>query len=268
MQRECRYVPLSKQPLILVLCQVRISPVRKIADYIPAIQEEFRRHGYPIERSGKIQQVNIGPNGVQTTEQERWEFRSKEETWSIIVLQDSFVLQTTAYSKFEEFAGQLKLAASTILSKTEHEEFGRLHRIGLRYIDLIQPRDGEDFRYYLRPGFHGLSDNVFKKGTGRIRVECVGKTDFGETEGTMIARIAQNDQGLDLPPDLAGSAPQKQQRSKVGELVTFIDLDHYVEGNFDPDLNWLEKTVFLLHDQIIESFHNHVITQEALEVWK
>jgi uncharacterized protein (TIGR04255 family) len=41
-KRNCRYVPLSKQPLVLVLCQVRFSPVRKMGDYIPAIQEEFR----------------------------------------------------------------------------------------------------------------------------------------------------------------------------------------------------------------------------------
>ena len=64
--RNCRYVPLSKQPLVLVLCQVRFSPVRKMADYIPAIQEEFRRHAFPIERAGKIQQLrnrSLHPRG-------------------------------------------------------------------------------------------------------------------------------------------------------------------------------------------------------------
>ncbi len=55
LERSCRYVPLANQPLVLVLGQVRFSPVRQIGDYIPAIQEEFRRHGFPIERAGKVQ---------------------------------------------------------------------------------------------------------------------------------------------------------------------------------------------------------------------
>ena len=74
--RKCRYVPLAKQPLVLVLGQVRFSPVRKIGDYILGIQEAFRRHGFPIERAGRIQQLTIGPTGVHATEQERWEYPS------------------------------------------------------------------------------------------------------------------------------------------------------------------------------------------------
>ena len=38
-QRRCRYEPLSAQPLVLVLCQVRFSPVRQMEQYIPAIQD-------------------------------------------------------------------------------------------------------------------------------------------------------------------------------------------------------------------------------------
>jgi len=68
--RKCRYVPLSKQPLVLVLCQVRFSPVRKMGDYIPGIQEAFRRHAFPIERAGRIQQLTITPAGVHAVEQE------------------------------------------------------------------------------------------------------------------------------------------------------------------------------------------------------
>ena len=59
MQRKCRYKPLSAQPL--VLCQVRFSPVRQMERYIPAIQDTFRRTGFPIERAGKVHQVTFTP---------------------------------------------------------------------------------------------------------------------------------------------------------------------------------------------------------------
>ena len=146
-------MPLSNQPLVLVLGQVRFSPVRQMSDYIPAIQEEFRRYGFPIERAGKVQQLILGPAGgvpVQVVEEQRWEYRTRDETWSILVMQDCVVLQTTAYGRFEDFADKLRHALGTVLAKTEHDRLGVVQRVGLRYVDVVQPREGEDFRFYLR----------------------------------------------------------------------------------------------------------------------
>ena len=139
-KRNCRYVPLSQNPLVLVLSQVRFSPVRKIGDYIPGIQEAFRRHGFPIERAGKFQQLTITPAGVHAVEQERWEYSTKDEQWSVTVLQDSVVLQTTAYQRFEAFAEKLEVAVKTVLEQTEQDKLGLILRVGLRYVDLIQDR--------------------------------------------------------------------------------------------------------------------------------
>ena len=268
MQRKCRYVPLAKQPLVLVLGQVRFSPVRKIADYIPGIQEAFRRHGFPIERAGRIQQLTIGPTGVHASEQERWEYRTKDEQWSVTVLQDSLVLQTTAYERFEGFAQRLDAALKTVLEQTEQDKFGIIQRVGLRYIDLIQPRTGEDYRHYLRPGFHGASDAPFVAGSHRLYVESVGRTVVGDTFGTMVLRVSQNDQGGDLPPDLSSGAPRFQPRSKSGELVTLVDMDHFIEGTFDPSADWVTERAYEMHDHLIETFHEHVVSKEAIEVWR
>ena len=267
-QRNCRFVPLSKQPLVLVLCQVRLSPVRKMADYVPAIQEDFRRHGFPIERAGKVQQISITSGGVQVLERDRWEYRTKDERRSVTVLEDSVVLQTTAYERFEAFAEHLVRAVRTVLVATEQDALGVVQRVGLRYINAVQPREGEDYRFYLRGGFHGISDEVFQPGSHRLHVESIGRTIVGETEGTMIVRIVQNDQGFDLPPDLVGGAPNHVPRAKDKELVTLIDMDHYVEGMFEPSADWVGARIFELHDHIIEMFHGHVVTEKAIEVWR
>lgn len=266
--RKCRYVPLSKNPLVLVLCQVRFSPVRKMGDYIPGIQEAFRRHGFPIERAGKIQQLTITPAGVHAVEQERWEYRTKNEQWGVTVLQDSVVLQTTAYERFEGFAEKLEAAVATVLQQTEQDKLGLIQRVGLRYIDLVQPRAGESYRDYLRPGFHGASDTPFAAGSHRLYVESVGRTNVGDAVGTMILRVAQNDQGFDLPPDLIGGAPKFQQRAKAGELVTLVDMDHFIEGNFDPKADWVTAQTYAMHDHLIETFHEHVVSEKAIEVWR
>lgn len=138
MHRKCRYQPLSAQPLVLVLCQVRFSPVRQMERYIPAIQDAFRRHGFPIERAGKVQQVTFRSSGsalVEVVEQQRWEYRNRDETSSILVMQDSVILQITAYTWFEEFAEWLRLVVDTVLTESEQDKLGVVHRVGLRYIE-------------------------------------------------------------------------------------------------------------------------------------
>ena len=271
MERKCRYEPLAAQPLVLVLCQVRFSPVRRMERYIPAIQEEFRRSGFPIERAGKVRQVTFGPGGsapVQVVEQQRWEYRTKDETWSILVMQDSVVLQTTAYSRFEDFAEKLALAVRTVLSESEQDRLGLVHRVGLRYVDVVRPSGGRSYRHYLRKGLHGLPDQVFQPGQHLVQVQSAGGAEVGGIPGTMVVRIVQNDQGAELPPDLAPAAPEFSPRAEAGELVTLIDMDHYVEGNFDADAEWVLARTYEMHDHIIETFHEHVVTPEAIEEWK
>lgn len=268
MERRCRYVPLGKQPLVLALAQVRFSSVRQMADYIAPIQEEFRRHGFPIDRSGKIQQLMITPAGVHAAEQERWEYRTKDETWSVLVLHDSVVLQTTAYTKFEEFVECFRDAVSTVFTKTEHDKLGVVHRVGLRYVDLVQPRSGQDYRFYLRPELHGVDDAAFVRGSRRVHVETVGATVVCDLPGTMIVRVSQNAEGFDLPPDVLGVAPKFAPRTKPGELATLVDMDHFIEGNFDPSIDWIEQHAYVMHDQLIETFHRHVATEAGIEAWK
>lgn len=272
MKRKCRYVPLSSHPLVLVLCQVRFSSVSLIADYIPGIQDDFRRHGYPRLRKATIEQLLITPGGVKVEQREQWEFRRKDQTWSIMVGSDSLVLQATTYARFEDFAETLSHALQTVLSRTENDKLGVIERVGLRYINQVRPREGEDFRTYLRPPFHGVSDTVFENGTQRLHVESIGTTRLGETLGKMIIRVIQNDEGAGLPPDLVGGAPSQGASVKPGELVTLIDMDHFVEGTFDPGAEdvvpWVVGQAYTLHDHIIETFHEQVVTPEAIAIWK
>ncbi|MYA17146.1 MAG: TIGR04255 family protein [Gammaproteobacteria bacterium] len=248
-----------------------LRTVRQMEQYIPAIQDVFRRNGFQIERAGKVQQVTFGPcDGapVQVVEQQRWEYRNREKTWNIIVMQDSVILQTTAYTRFEAFAERLKLCVHTVLAESEQDRFGVVQRVGLRYVDIVRPRSRKGYRFYLRPGLHGLPDEVYQLGRHLVHVESRGNTVVGGDTGTMVVRVVQNDQGLVLPPDLLAAAPKFSRREEAAELVTVIDMDHYVEGNFNPDSEWVVARAYEMHDHIIETFHEHVVTSEAIEEWK
>ena len=101
-----------------------------------------------------------------------------------------------------------------------------------------------------------------------MHVENVGATTVGDIAGTMIVKVIQNSQGQDLPPDLLGSAPKHESRATKGELSTLIDMDHFIEGKFDPSAEWVVERVYKLHDTLVETLHDHVVTPEAVEEWK
>ena len=122
MQRKCRYEPLSAHPLVLALCQVRLSPIPQMERYTPAIHEVFRRQGFPIERAGKVHLVTFRPSGgapVQVMDRQLWEYRNRDETWSILLMQDTVILQTTAYTRFEDFVERLQMAVHMVLAESD-----------------------------------------------------------------------------------------------------------------------------------------------------
>jgi len=255
---------------MLALCQVRFSPIRQLDRYMPEIQDTFRRSGFPIELAGRVKDFAFVPDSspqVQMVEQQRWEFRTKGEGKSIRVTESEMVFQTMVYTNFEDFADLLRLALSTVLDRSEHDQFGVIHRVGLRYVDLVIPSAGKDYRHYLRRGLHGISDEVFQQRLSLLQFETWGQTSVGGHSGNLVIRISQNLNGHVLPPDLLAAAPRHSKRVNPGELVTLIDMDHFVEGTFDPITAWVVDRTFELHDQIIETFHDHLVTQQAIEEW-
>ena len=139
------------------------------------------------------------------------------------------------------------MAVHTVLAESEHDRLGVVHRVGLRYIDVVRASGGKDFRFYLRPGLHGVGDEVFQPGQHLLHTESRGRTVVGGNPGTMVVRIVQNDQGSSLPPDLVDTAPSFPPRAEAGELVTLIDMDHFVEGNFDADPDWVVARACEMH---------------------
>lgn len=253
---------LHKDPLSLVLCQIRFSRVRKMAEYIPAIQDRLRRNGFPSDVSGLLQQVLLTAAGPQTIQTKQDEFRSADNTWSIAVGEDTLVLITSNYDRFAEFAEKLRLAIETV-DTTAELRHGQITRIGLRYIDVIQPQPGETHRNYLQTNLHGPQSAVFTKGQ-LMHLESAGQTDLG----TMILRITQNNQGRFVPPNIVLKPLRHKQVPQPGQLITLIDSDHFVEGEWPFSLKAIIETVDHLHRGINTAFFRDIITPHATTVWK
>jgi len=47
-----------------------------------------------------------------------------------------------------------------------------------------------------------------------------------------------------------------------------VGVDHFIEGKFRPDAEWVAARAYEMHDHPVETFHRHVVTEKAIEVWR
>jgi uncharacterized protein (TIGR04255 family) len=254
---------LHQDPLSLVLCQIKFSKVRKMPELIPQIHDLLRKEGFPEDVSSTVQQVIITPDGIpQITPRKQDEFRSKDNKWSLVISEDMLVLVTTAYDRFEGFADRLKRSLE-IVDQIAGINQGLVNRIGLRYVDVINPKAGETYRDYLQPSLHGPTSPMFTDLNNWLHLESVGRT----TLGTMIVRITQNDQGFVLPPDITHKPMAYKMHIEPGSIITLVDSDHFVEGSWDYNLESIMETVDELHEVINATWFNDLVTSKALKTW-
>ncbi len=262
MKRSQEPLTLSNSPLVLVLCQVRISTVLNISSYIPGIQDILRKNGFPIFVGGEIVEFSVqaqSDDPVQQRKQAHWEFRTSKEDWSIIVGKSAIVVQTTAYSNFENFLENLSVALDAVGTTV-----GDLlvERVGLRYVDAILPSEGKSWRDYVAGGFHGHENEIVTGENSVLFMQSVVETGLNQR---MIVRLAQNRDGALLPPDLS-LTPRLRAEVKEKELITLLDIDHYREYRKPLSVDDVTETSWELHDAL-DTIFREIVTDDALEEW-
>lgn len=254
---------LSKAPLVLVLAQVRFSPLMAMGDYISKIQDALRRSGYPINNTTQVQEISFGVQAApKSSVTWRWEFLSKERTYSVVVNQGFVVVQTSAYTDFDEFHERVVQAAEIISNVVG----GLLvTRVGLRYVDLIRPREQDTWDQYVQAGLRGFTGKHYVDPPLQLH-QVSGATAVGQ----MHVRLIQNRNGAFLPPDLETDtlAFKIQPEIKHGELLTILDMDHFTEVSVDFDRTLVRQRLWQLKNVAHKTFMEELVTPHALKVWE
>jgi uncharacterized protein (TIGR04255 family) len=259
---------LHRDPLSLVLCQLRFSAIRKMPELVPDIQDRLRRKGFPNDASSEVQSLVIsqGPQGTEAEPRtvRRDEFRSKDQRWSLVIASDMLALVTTAYDRYHGFNERLRLVLEEVDAVAELS-LTQVHRLGIRYVDVIDPGDGETYRDYLREPFHGVQSDVYVDGHQAVQSQTVGRTRMG----TLTVRVWQNNQGQVVPPDIMQGASPMPPGVEVqpNRLITLVDTDHATQGAWDYDLDSVLETADALHQGINRAWFNDIITPHALKAW-
>jgi uncharacterized protein (TIGR04255 family) len=262
LKRVRESLALKNPPVVLVLAQVRVSPVEAMANFVPEIQERFRKAGFPEMREGKVHgQFIVEGKPVAEHSGIQWEFVNKTNTTVIQLNLDAITVLTTEYTRFEDLEETFKLAVEVL-----HEIVApsQVHRYGLRYVNFIPIGFGSNFVEWVRP--HLLGHPNFP---GAERIGSFSETVMvSDPSCRLAARCITMHAGIPIPGDLM-PCNLKLRISEIPckEPFAILDNDHGKTGPEDFDPTKAVETIAGLHNLLDLAFRTSV-TDPALEKWK
>lgn len=256
MPRTLPRVKLDRSPLVLVLVQARFSPRMDLQEKLPVFRKACERLGYPIFRETKVRTVNVGPTGpAETREETRWDFLDKTRRWNILLCREFLMLQTTDYDVFEGFLERWK----SMLESAKVLGIPVVERLGLRYVDLVQPAEGEALSDYLKPALAGYEP---ESSSALVRKHHMAASVFDTPRGQMLVRVSPALSAT--PPDLDNLLLEGIAQPVPG--AAFLDFDHFSTETVDFDPDGIEIATDALHDAPDVLFRE-VVTPKAMSAW-
>lgn len=269
---------MSNAPVYYVFAQVRFTPIKVMKKYIDDIQEAIRLENFPLFMSRSSMQLkleqtapNLPPEPILEDVQQ-WHMVNASKTSGYILSNDSISFHTTDYKDHESFISNMIKGLSIVLDIAEP---ALILRVGLRYLDAVQPQHNETVEDYLCEGLSGA--NLELNLVQSIN-EQVYKTPIGNEklfEGYLVTRIHKMYGQLGFPPDITPIGINLNDKFKNTEESwhAIIDTDHYIENNHnlyvvnEISTQEIEDYLFALHKTIRYSF-DHTVSEYALKSWE
>jgi uncharacterized protein (TIGR04255 family) len=250
---------LERSPLEFVLVQVRFSPVTAMGKYIPPLQDELRKSGFPGFTKERMQQVTFGPEPTVETGT-RWCFVSREKREGVVLTEDFVVYETSRYDVFESFTKQFK----DVLEKLNAvAEIDFASQIGLRYVDVVRSLDGHPPQWFIREELQGLTATSVNEDEVTNQFLSLVKT----SEGRLKFKSFEGRGPGFMPPDLDATRLQFDLELTEHDPFRILDFDHIWKGEIDFVPDEIVDKMWALHGSI-ERIFKATVTKEAIAVWQ
>jgi uncharacterized protein (TIGR04255 family) len=255
--------PLKSPPVYFTLVQVRFNAILKLSEYLPSIQDEMRKTGFPdfLTRQSMVLQIATqdGKTIPTTAMAEHFFFGTVDKKHSFVLGSEFLTLQSTDYGTFEKFSAMF---LKGLLLVNQIVQLSFTERVGLRYLDHITPRENDTLDNYLATEVRGLSTRL--SGTA---LHSFTETLHEVDDVRMLARVVIQDGGLSFPPDM-----QPEEMSITPRFLSYsgrhamVDTDGFVVGREAFSADHIVKQLNAIHDVIRVAFRA-LVTDHAYNVW-
>ena len=257
------FVKLNNHPLLFVLAEFRFSDVRNIEEYIPRLQERFRKV-FPFIEEKIGQEINLTQQGIDINNTKQWAFVNKDKSQAIVLNYNRLVFMTADYDRFDGFKENCKNVINILVDEVAPS---LLTRIGLRYADLIVKNNDEDITSYVK-------DAVCEKGflsdlgdAKRQMKDTLIVTDVGFLN--IRSMYAEND--ISILNDNDNFPINIARKNEIRERI-LLDFDHFWQPQREEDsLNFETDEIFkkleVLHKPARQAFW-YITTTTGRKIWE
>ena len=258
---------LNRAPVYFTVAQIQFNPILDLDNYLKIIQPAFRDLGFPDFKHEAVQRVIFQFTAVEggspvpssTASQSRYIFGNIGGTESFVLENNSLGFQTTSYDVFPTFSASL-LKGLNILHSTLVLSF--VERIGIRYLDAVQPNNNETLSDYLVSEVLGLSGKL--NGTS-VHSESV--TVMNNDAGQMVSRVIITSAKVGFPIEIGATAPKINPRFTATDgLHAILDTDSSLTKRFVFSIEEVTKCLSSLKSEVSKSFYA-TITPHAQKIW-
>jgi uncharacterized protein (TIGR04255 family) len=246
---------LKLAPVYFTVAQIQFNPIEEMGNYLNIIQPAFRHLGFPDFKSQAVQRVVFafntaeGGNAVPPTiaSQSRYSFGDMDSTESFVLETNSLAFQTTSYDVFATFSRKF-LEGLEILHSAVPLNY--VERLGIRYLDAVQPAPNETLAKYLASEVLGISEKL-----SGLPAHSESVTVMNDDAGQLVSRV------------IIATAPKINSRFTEAEgQHAILDTDSSYTQRFVFSVDEVTRRLNSLKMKISESF-KATVTEDALKIW-
>lgn len=258
---------LANAPVFLTAAQVSHNPILALDDYATALQEQFRKIGFPDYKVRAQSEFEIdvsNPSGmkVNTRESRQHSYLNRNGSACFVLENSRLYYQVTEYDVFETFRDEFLKGLGLLHSIVTLDYVDSL---SMRLLDAIVPEDNEELSTYVVKGLIGIGE-VLEQPTWGINYSA-SEARISTPEHRITVRTLARNGKLSVPPDLNIQGMQLMTRFSETEGVhAILDTDCILERRMDFELSDISTHLRLLKDDLRTTFHA-AVTKHALNRW-
>jgi uncharacterized protein (TIGR04255 family) len=258
---------LANAPVFLTAAQVKFNPILSFEDYAPALQEKFRKIGFP-DYKARVQagfEINISaPSAVKVSPQEtrQHSFLNRDGSACFVIENSRIYFQVTEYNVFETFRDQF-IQGLELVHAMVSLDF--VDGVSMRLLDAIVPPAEESLSDFLVQELLGIGE-ALNQDTWAINHSAT-EASIKTPEHTIVIRTLMRYGKISVPPDLNIAGLNLNPRFLAVEGVhAVLDTDCIFSQREGYDASLIAARLRLLKDDLRTIFES-AVKAHAIEFW-
>jgi uncharacterized protein (TIGR04255 family) len=255
-------------PLVYTLGVVRFPRIPKVVRFADEFHDLIR-HVYPVfdEIPLQVKTVKVGPDNevdVQNVDASMMQFATHDRTWGVLLTEEVVALHTNSYVDHGNFIERFQFGLRALLSVPDIA-IEWMEAVGLRYIDLVVPRDGERLVEY-------LNEWVLPPDAPNMKFrEGVSVATYDTSVGGVMRFASLRNPQSTLPPDLETPIVNlnnwRRPRPETDFVVMDMDHGHQFTPSVKIDVDMVGKTLSDLRS-VSKTLFESTGKKHAMKIWR